>query len=65
MIHVAGDYSDEYKVLGEFGTKYATSQSTKDHVSNPVPRKIFHKKTRNHAIINYVVDEILMTKSKK
>ena len=34
-------------------------------MSNPVPRKIFHKKQENHAIINNVVDEIQMTEPKK
>ena len=48
MIHGAGYYSDECKVLGEFGTKYDISQPTKDRGINPVPRKdsIKNKKTK-------------------
>ena len=65
MIHGAGHYSDEYKVLGEFGTKYATDHPTKDRGRNPTPRKNFHKNQENNAIINNVVDEIQMTESKE
>ena len=42
MIHGTGHYSDECKALGEFGTKYAADQPTKDHGSDPLPRKRFH-----------------------
>ena len=42
MIHGVGNSSNKYKVLGEFGTKYASSHITKDRVSNPAPKKIFH-----------------------
>ena len=65
MIHSNGNYSDEYKVLGEFVTKYAAAQPTKDHGGNTTPRKRFHKKQEKHAIIKNVVDETQMTESKK
>ena len=40
LIHGPGNSSEECKVLGEFGTKYANSRPTKDRGSIPVPRKI-------------------------
>ena len=61
MIHGVGHYSDECKVLGGFGTRYAAAQITKDRGSNPVSRKIFKK----NAIINNVVGEIQMIEPKK
>ena len=65
MIYGPGNYSDEYKVLGEFGTMYTTAQPTKDHRSNTIPRKVFQKKQENYTIIDNVVDELHMVESKK
>ena len=39
LIHGPGNYSEEYKVLGNFGTKYTNSIPTKYQGSSPVPRK--------------------------
>ena len=65
MIHGTGNSSKEFKVLRGFGTKHDADQPTKDRGRNPVPQKIFQKKQENHAIINNVVDEILMNEQKK
>ena len=65
MIHGAGNFSDECKVLGEFGTKYAAAHPTKDRGSNTIPRKSFQEKQENHTIINNVVDEPRMIESKE
>ena len=65
MIHCIGNSSEECKVLGEYGAKYAASQRTKDHGRNPLPRKRFQKNQENHAIINNVVDDILLNEPKK
>ena len=43
MINGAGHSSYEFKVLGEFGTKYYAANPTKDRGSNPVPRKMIKK----------------------
>ena len=48
MIHGAGHSYDECKDLGEFGTKYDADQPYKDHRSDPIPRKRFHKKRKPH-----------------
>ena len=39
LIHGPGHSSEECKVLGDFGTKYAKSRPTEDHGNSPVPRK--------------------------
>ena len=52
-------------VLGEFGTMYAASQTTKNRRSNPIPKKGFNKKQENHTIIDNMVDELHMVESKK
>ena len=41
LIRGPGNSSEEFKVLGYFGTKYANSRPTKDRESNPIPRKTF------------------------
>ena len=65
IIHGLGHSSDECKILGEFENKYTAAQTTKDRGRKPVRRKIFQKKQENHAIINNVVDEILLNETKK
>ena len=39
LIHNPEHYSNECKVLGDFGTKYAKGKRDKDHNNNLVPRK--------------------------
>ena len=65
MIYGLIHYSDECKVLGEFGTKYAAAQPTNNHGRNPIPRKRFQKKQENHTIIDNIVDELHIVESIK
>ena len=65
MIHDLRHYADECKVLGEFGTTYASAQPTKNCRSNTIPRKGFQKKQENHTTIENVVDELHIVESKK
>ena len=65
IIHGSGQSYGEFKVLGEFETKYAAAYPGKDRGSNPIPSKRFQKKQDNHTIINNVVDELHMIESKK
>ena len=51
MIHGDEHSSDECKVLGEFGTKYAASYPTKDRGSNLIPRIIFHKNKKTRLLL--------------
>ena len=64
MIHGPVNSSDKYKVLWNFGTKYAAAQTTKDLGSNPMPQKGFQKKQENRTIIDSMVDELHMVESK-
>ena len=50
---------------GGIGTKYDRSQTTKDRGRNTIPRKIFNKYQRNHAIITNAVNKILLNETKK
>ena len=39
LIHGPGHYSDECKVLGDFGTNYSNSKPTKYHGNHHIPRE--------------------------
>ena len=60
-----GHSSEEFKVLGDFGTKYVNSRPTKDHRSNPLPIKTINRQQGNNSIINNAVYEILLTENQK
>ena len=62
LIHIPGYSSEECKVLGDFGTKYANSRPTKDRSNSPVPRMGITRQQENNTIVNNSVDEILLTK---
>ena len=59
LVHGPGHSLEEFKVLGEFGTKYANIRPTKDRGSIPIPRETINRKQENNAIVNNAVDEIL------
>ena len=63
LIHGPRHSSDECKVLGDFGDKYAKSNPTKDHGNHPIPGNKFNRHLENNAIINNVVDEILLNET--
>ena len=64
MIFGTRHSSEECKVLGGFGTNYSAAQPTNDRGSNPAPKKS-QIRQENHAIINNLVDEILLNEPKK
>ena len=64
IIHGSGHSSEECKVLGDFGTKYANSSPTKDCGSIPVPR-FLNRHQENNAIFNNAVDEIILNETQK
>ena len=51
MINGAGHSSYEFKVLGEFGTKYYAANPTKDRGSDPVPKKMFKKNSKTTLLL--------------
>ena len=64
LIHGPGYSSEERKVLGDFGTKYANSRPTKDRGSSPVPRKK-NSQQENNSIVNNIVDAIILNEIRK
>ena len=65
LIHGPGHLSDECKVLGEFGTKYAKYRTTKDHSQDYATMKRFGKQQDNNDIIQRVVDDIILQYNNK
>ena len=57
--------SDELKVLGYFGSKYAKYKPTKDCSNHPARRGKFNIQQENNAIVNNLVDEILLHETQK
>ena len=57
--------SDEFKVLGDFGSKYAKIRPTKDRGNDPIPRKKFNSQQNNNSIVNNAVDEIFLHANQK
>ena len=43
IIHGPSHSLDEWKVLEDFGSKYAKSRPTKDHSHDPLPRNKFNR----------------------
>ena len=65
LIHGPGHLSYECKVLGDFGSKYAKSRSTKYRGHNIIPRKKFNSQQENNFIVNSEVYEILLHENQK
>ena len=65
LIHAPGHSSDEYKVLGDFGSKYDKSWPTKDFGHDPVKINKFNRQKDNNAIVNSEVNEILLHEKHK
>ena len=51
--------------MGEFGAKFAKGNPTKDCGNHPVPRNCFISQQENNAIVNNVMDEILLNEIQK
>ena len=51
--------------MGDFVTKYANSKPTNDHGNHPIQGKKINRHLENNAIINNVVDEILLNETQK
>ena len=65
LIHSHMHTSNEYKVLGDFGTKYDIVKHTKYHGIHTEPMDVFNRKQETNAVINNMVDDILLKKTKK
>ena len=65
LIHGPGNLSDEYKVLGDFGSKYYKISPTKYRGNVPATITQFNRQQENNLIVNHAVDEILLQENDK
>ena len=64
IIYGPGHSSDEYKVLGDFGSNYAKIRPNKDHRHDPATNKNFGRHQDNNDIVQHAVNEIILQKKK-
>ena len=65
LIHCPGHSSGKYKVLGDFGSKYAKIRLTNNRGHNPANRNKYTRKRYNNDIVNSEVDEIILQENDK
>ena len=65
LIHSSRHSSGESKILGDFGAQLAQRKPTKYRGDHIVPRKKFNRQQENNAIVNNMVDEILLNETWK
>ena len=65
LIHGPRHSSDECKVLGDFGSKYAKSRPTNDRRQDPANGNKFNRRHEKNAIFNHTVYGILMQEYNK
>ena len=65
LIQVPRNSSDECNFLGDFSAKYSKGKPTEVHGDFPIPGNIFNIQMENNAIINNVVDNILLNETQK
>ena len=63
LIHGPGNSSYECKVLGYFSYKCFKIKPNKDRRNDTATRKKFNRHKESNAIVNHVVDEILLQKN--
>ena len=63
LIHGPGNSSDKYKVLGDFGSKYAKIRHTNNRGHNH--KNEYSWQQYNNNIVNSVVDEIIVQENNK
>ena len=60
LIHGTGHSSYEYKVLGDFGSKYSKIRATKNRGQKPAKMNKCDKKQEENSIVQNEVDEIIL-----
>ena len=60
LIHGPGYSSYEYKVLGDFGSKYSKIRATKNRGQKPAKMNKCDKKQEENSIVQNEVDEIIL-----
>ena len=65
LVHGPSNPSYKCKILGDFGSKYAKSEPTKDCRNDPSNRNKFNRQQDNDTIVNHAVDERLLKENNK
>ena len=65
LIHGPGHSSDKYKVLGDFGSKYAKIRHANNRGHNNKNRNKYTRQQYNNTIVNIAVDEIILQENNK
>ena len=65
LIYVPGHSSDKYKVLGDFGSKYAKIRHYNNRGHNPENKTKYTRQQYNNDIVNSAVDQILLKEDNK
>ena len=65
LIHGPRHSSDKYKVLGDFGSKYAKIRHTNNRGHNNENRNKYTRQKYNNTIVNSAVDEIILQENNK
>ena len=65
LIHGPGNSSDEFKVLGDFGSKYYKTRTTKERGNDPANRNKCNRHQENNDIGNNEVDDIILQENNK
>ena len=60
-----GNSSDKYKVLGDFGSKYAKTRHTNNRGHNHKNINEYTRQQYNNTIVNSAVDEIILQENNK
>ena len=65
LIQGPGHSSDKYKVLGDFGYKYAKISHYKNRGHKPANKNKYTRQQYNNAIVNSAVDYIILQENNK
>ena len=65
LIHSPAHSSDEFKVLGDFSSKYAKTRHANNLGHNPANRNKYTRQKYNNTIVNSAVDEIILQENNK
>ena len=64
LIHGPGNSSYECKVLGDFGSEYSKSRSTRSHCLEPTTKRKFGIHQDTNSIVQHAFDEIILQENK-
>ena len=65
IIHGPRYPSDKCKVLGDVGSEYAKSRTTKDRMHESATKKVFGRQKENNTIVQHTVYEIILQEKER